>query len=97
MKKYFRGWVSLPLEKYLPSATEKAVAFTVAGGYTTANDTFEWFPRSQLVIGEPNECGNAEILIPYWLVKQKARNPVDFFHRIREIGKYNGEDEIIER
>lgn len=97
MKKYFRGWVSLPLEKYVPNVTEKAVAFTVAGGYTTLNDTYEWFPKSQLVIGEPNECGNAEILIPYWLIKQKSRNPEDFFSRLREIGQYNGEHYIVER
>lgn len=95
--KYFRGWVSLPLEKHLPSVTEKAVAFTVAGGLTTANDSFTWFPKSQLVIGEPNEYGNAEMLIPYWLIRQKSSNPVDFYHRLREIEQYNGENEIIER
>ena len=96
-KKYFRGWISLPLERYTPACTEKAVALTVAGGYTAANDHYEWFPKSQLIIGEPNEYGNAEVLIPYWLIKQKSNNAVDFFHRLREIGTYNGEPEIIER
>lgn len=98
MKKYFRGWVSLPIEKYFPAVTEKAVALTIAGGYTDANDRIIWLPKSQLIIGEPNEVGNAEILIPYWLVKQKTNfDPTDLFKRMREIGKYNGEREIVER
>lgn len=84
-KKYFRGWVTLPLERSFPAVTDKAIAFTIAGGYTSANDRIEWFPKSQLVIGEPNEYGNAEILIPYWLMKQKSRNPVDLFGRMREV------------
>ena len=95
--KYFRGWISLPLDKHVPSVTDKAVAFTVAGGATTANDSYTWFPKSQLVIGSPNEYGNAEILIPYWLMKQKSGNPIDFYHRLREIGSYNGELEILDR
>jgi hypothetical protein len=98
MKKYFRGYTSLPLEKVFPAVTEKAIAVTIAGGVTTANDRIEWFPKSQLIIGEANEVGNAEILIPYWLVKQKTNHdPTDLFRRMREIGKYNGESEIIER
>jgi hypothetical protein len=98
MKKYFRGWASLPLEKYFPAVTEKAIAVTIAGGYTDANDRIIWLPKSQLIIGEPNEVGNAEILIPYWLVKQKTNfDPKDLFWRMREIGKYNGEREIVER
>lgn len=97
MKKYFRGWMSLPVEKYVPACTEKAICLTVAGGYTTANDRYEWFPRSQIIIGEPNEVGNAEVLIPYWLIKQKSGHAVDFFRRLREIGAYNGEPEIVER
>lgn len=96
-KKYFRGWTTLPLERTFPVVTDKAIAITIAGGYTTANDRVEWFPKSQLLIGEPNECGNAEILIPYWLMKQKSSNPTDFFFRIREIGSYNGENVIVER
>ena len=95
--KYFRGWVSLPLERFFPAVSDKAVAFTIAGGYTSANDTVAWFPKSQIKIGDPNEYGNAEILIPYWLMKQKAVNPIDYFHRIREVGQYNGEDFIVDR
>lgn len=97
MKKYFRGWTTLPLETHMPAVTDKAVAITIAGGATTANDTIEWFPKSQLIIGEPNEYGNAEILIPYWLMKQKRNNPFDLFNRMREIEGYNGEKEIVER
>lgn len=95
--KYFRGWVSLPLERFFPAVTEKAVAITIAGGYTTANDKIAWFPKSQLIIGEPNEYGNAEMLIPYWLIKQKCNNPCDYFERLREISAYNGEPYIVER
>lgn len=97
MKKYFRGWITLPLESHLPAVTDKAVAITIAGGFTTANDTIEWFPKSQIIIGEPNEWGNAEILIPYWIMKKKRNNPRDLFYRMREIEAYNGEDEIVER
>lgn len=93
MKKYYRGYISTPIEKYVPAVTEKAICFTVAGGYTTANDTFEWFPKSQLIIGEPNEVGNAEILIPMWLIKNKQIDR----SRIREIRTVNGEDDIVWR
>lgn len=89
--------MTLPLERSFPAVTDKAIAFTIAGGYTSANDRIEWFPKSQLVIGEPNEHGNAEILIPYWLMKQKSRNPADLFGRMREVEWYNGENEIVER
>lgn len=95
--KYFRGWISTPVEKFFPAVSDKAICFTVAGGYTTANDTRTWFPKSQIKIGEPNEYGNAEILIPYWLVKQKSPNAVDFFSRLREVGQYNGENFIVDK
>lgn len=96
--KYFRGWVSLPIENHVPAVSDKAICFTIAGGYTTANDTFSWFPKSQVKIGEPNECGNAEILIPYWLVSKKAPyTATEYFARIREICGYIGEPDIVER
>ena len=91
--KYFRGFVSMPIEAHVPAITAKAIAVTVAGGYTAANDTLKWLPKSQLRISEPNEVGNAEILIPYWLLKKAG---IDFY-RIREISRYNGEPEIVER
>lgn len=91
--KYYRGFVSMPIEKYMPACTAKAIAVTVAGGYTSANDAVKWLPKSQLRISEPNDAGHAEILIPCWLLKKAG---VDFC-RIREISQYNGEPEIVER
>lgn len=96
-KKYFRGKTTLPLERTFPAVTDNAIAVTIAGGYTSANDAIEWFPKSLLIIGKPNKYGNAEISIPYWLMKQKSRNPLDLFRRMREIEGYNGESEIVER
>lgn len=89
MKKYYRGWITLPMEHYLPATTEKAIALTVDGGYTKANDTIAWFPKSQIIVGEANEVGNAEVLIPAWLFRQKSINP----SRIRELDLL----EIVER
>ncbi len=91
--KYYRGFISTPVEKFLPRVTEKAYCFTIAGGYTTANDYYTYFPKSQVKIGEPNEVGNAEILIPMWLIRNKGIDR----RRIREIGTYNGEDDVVER
>lgn len=71
MKKYYVGSCGLPLERYFPRVTEKAIAVTVSGGYTSINDTITYFPKSQLIIGEPNEYGNANIYIPVWLMRQK--------------------------
>lgn len=87
--KYYKGWITLPLENYLPAVTEKAIAVTVAGGYTTANDTHAWLPKSKVLIGEPNEYGNAEVLIPAWLLREKRIEA----GRIREFDLY----EMVER
>ncbi len=82
-KKFYKGWITLPLETSVPALTEKAIAFTVAGGYSTANDTLQWFPRSIVKIGEPNEHGNADIFIPVWFV---AKNGLwKKMERIREV------------
>ena len=71
MKQYFRGWTRLPLEERFRVA-EKAIAIPVDWGHWGANHmTVEWFPKSQIIIGEPNQYGNAEILIPMWLLRQK--------------------------
>ena len=88
MAKYYKGWTSLPIENYVPRVTDKAICLTVAGGYTCANDTYEWFPKSQIIIGEANDVGNAEVLIPAWLFRSKGIDP----YRIREIEM----DEIVE-
>ena len=93
MAKYYRGFISTPIERYVPAITEKAICFTIAGGYTSSNDTYEWFPKSQLLIGEPNDVGNAEILIPMWMIRNKGIDR----HRIREIELMNGTDDIVER
>ena len=92
--KYYRGWVGTPIERYLPRVTDKAYCFTYAGGATTANDTYTYFPKSQVKIGEPNEYGNAEILIPLWLIKNKG-NGFDPY-RLREVELFNGENPIVD-
>lgn len=88
MAKYYKGWITLPLERYVPAVTEKAIAFTVAGGHSTANDGLAWFPKSQVIIGDANEVGNAEVFIPTWLFRQKSIDP----SRVRELDL----DEIVE-
>ena len=59
MKKYYAGYIGIP-EKSLPRVTEKAYCFTVAGGYTCANDTYTYLPKSQCIIEKPNEYGNCK-------------------------------------
>ena len=75
------------------SSSGKAIWFTVAGGYTSANDRIEWFPLSQLIIDSPNECGWCEILIPMWILKQKQIP----YSRLREVEVWNGEEYIVQR
>ena len=83
MTKYYKGWITLPIEHHVAAHTEKAICFTVAGGYSTANDTDLWIPRSILKFGEPNEHGNANIYLPMWFV---ARNGLwKKVERIREV------------
>jgi hypothetical protein len=89
MKKYYKGWCTLPIEDYV-RATDKAVCFTVAGGATTANDTNMWVPRAILKVSEPNEYGNADVYLPMWFV---AKNGLfKAVERIREIDF----DEVVE-
>ena len=90
MKKYYKGWITTPIENYVPASTDKAIALTVAGGYTDANDEYAWFPKSQIIIGKPNEYGNAYVFIPVWLFKSKHIDP----RRIREIECLG--DEVVE-
>lgn len=83
MAKYYKGWTTLPIERYVTASTDKAICFTVAGGYSTSNDTKLWIPRSVLTIGEPNEVGNADVYLPMWFVaKRGIRKQVE---RIRDI------------
>jgi len=81
MSKYYKGWITTPIENYVPAISEKAVCMTVAGGYTCANDTYTWFPKSQIIISEPNEYKNAYVYIPLWLFRKKGIDP----QRIREL------------
>ena len=89
MKKYYKGWTTYPVEDYI-SGSEKAWRFTVAGGYTRANDESLWIPKSIMKVGEPNEVGNVSIYLPLWFVaKNQLYKTVE---RIREVEF----DEIVE-
>jgi hypothetical protein len=93
MTRYYRLAIHENTVKAQTSASGKAIWLTKAGGYTSANDIRLWFPLSQLVVGRPNECGWCEILMPMWLVDQKAGD----YRRLRETEVWNGEEYIIER
>ena len=93
MKRYYRLAIHENTVKAHTSSSGKAIWFTVAGGYTSANDWREWFPLSQLIIGKPNEVGWCEILIPFWILNQKQIP----YSRLREIEVWNGEEYIVER
>lgn len=45
MTKYFVAYSQLPLEDHVPYRSEKAIGLSVAGGYTTANDTMIYISR----------------------------------------------------
>ena len=53
------------------SASGKALYLTVTHGGFNTGKCVEWFPMSQLTTSEPNECGNCEMVIPEWILKQK--------------------------
>lgn len=89
MKKYFRGYSSLPLEKFLPRVTEKAVAFTHISKAGADDGYLVWFPKSQVIIGEANDVGNADIYIPCWLFKSKGINP-------QRLDEFNSDGDIVE-
>ncbi len=93
MKRYYRLAIHENTVKSHTSASGKAIHFTISNGYTSANDTTEWFPLSQLIIGNPNECGWCEILIPLWILKQKNIS----YSRLRELEVWTGEEHIVER
>ena len=78
MKKYFKGTVG-----EFAGETEKAFALTNGNGaWGRQNATHEWFPKSRCIIGEPNENGWREILIPYWIMKQKCLDSLNVFDEI---------------
>lgn len=53
------------------SASGKAIYFTHSYGGFNSGKSFEWFPLSQLTIGNFNDVGWATIDIPDWILKQK--------------------------
>lgn len=78
MKQYFKGTVGT-----FAGESEKAFALTNGhGAWGRNNATHEWFPKSQCIIGEPNEYGWRDILIPCWLMKQKGIKSLDAFDEI---------------
>lgn len=93
MKRYYRLAIHENTVKKHTSTSGKAIFFTIANGYTSANDTIEWFPLSQLIIGKQNDCGWCEILIPLWILKQKNIS----YSQLRETEVWNGEEYIVER
>lgn len=74
-KKFVKGWISTPIERYLPNYSDKAIALTYD------NEKVVWFPRSCLKISEPNDVGNVQVSGPMWLIKSKG---IDY-HKIVEI------------
>ena len=83
MKKYYEFGCGMQF-KY---ESEKSIGIPLAGGYTTANDTIVYFPKSQIVFSEPNEFGNRLLYIPKWLFIQKNIDP----YRLRDC---NFHDEV---
>ena len=94
MKKYYRGWTTV---KELPKGTEKAIPLTLAKANPLEN-VIIWIPKSQIIIGEPNQYGNAEILIPLWVLYSNGirfRFKTKVFQEIEEY--QDGSPNIIER
>lgn len=54
------------------SASGKAIYFTHSFGGFNTGKSIQWFPLSQLKIGEFNDVDWAELEIPDWILKQKS-------------------------
>lgn len=95
MKKYYRGWTTL---SELPNGTEKAIPLEIAMP-SPLDHRIVWIPRSQIIIGEPNQYGNAEVLIPLWLLYSNGiclyKHPAKLFRDIEEYG--DGSPRFVER
>lgn len=89
MKKYFKGWISSPVERYLPRVTEKAVAFTYLSKHGAADGRLVYFPKSQVVFDDVNDVGNIAVYIPCWLFKSKNLDP-------RQLDEFNSDGDIVE-
>lgn len=79
-KMYFKGLVH---DITLEHGTDKAFYVDVASGRmgTDARNGRFWIPRSVCKIGEANENGGHEILVPQWLFN---KNRIDY-HRVTDI------------
>lgn len=79
-KLYFKGHIH---DITLAHGTDKAFFVDVASGRmgTDARNSLLWIPRSVCKIGEANENGWHEILIPQWLF---VKNRIDY-HRVTDI------------
>ena len=86
--KYYRAYF-----QEFASETEKAVAITIYDGFAGRHDEHKWLPKSQIMIGEPNECGWKEVLIPAWLIN---KNHIKI-NMVNEFNFENGADYIVER
>ena len=71
MKKlYVTGWHTESVLKNHFSASGKAFYLEInSGHHVRGHNKVAWFPVSQCIFGEVNECGNYYISIPYWLVE----------------------------
>lgn len=78
MKKYMKAVVGT-----FAGESDKAFALTNGhGAWGRQNATHDWFPKSQCIIGEANEYGWREILVPYWLMKQKGLYNLEVYDEI---------------
>jgi len=70
MTQYFK------FESFVPRGeTEKAYAFQLYSGRFGGNDEFSWFPKSAVIVSEPNQYGNSTCMIAKWIFKSKNIRP----------------------
>jgi len=72
MKKlYVTGWHTKAVLENHFSASGKAFYLEInTGHFARGHNRYAWFPVSQCIFGEVNECGNYNVSIPYWLVEK---------------------------
>ena len=83
MKKYLKGRIHSDTLHNHTSASGKAFYVSIWDGRWVSHEreNHVWLPLSQVEIGEPNECGWCEILVPLWLFTKNRIN----YDRIEEI------------
>ena len=79
MKKlYVTGWHTKSVMENHFSASGKAFYLEIKSGhYGIGHNKIAWFPVSQCIFGEVNECGNYYISIPYCLVENAGVSKFD--------------------